>query len=550
MKSYCTALALLGLAVPALADSGKPSPWVLPYPSGYVTGTATQACIGKFSDDLIADGALLVGGNVFLLYAPDRFSAYSKVTGPFTSMAKVRLTGFPGAEGLLASSSAGLVLLHWDSTRQLAETLLPNSSAWANAVQLQSVPGEGGTDWICGLSSTHESVVYAIWDGAAITAAGTNAHELDTPALTLAAVHWNTDSMLDFAVDDGTGVRVHPLDVDTLLYSAGIGSTAPQLLRFQDGGAADNLVWLTKDPGGTNQILTVIHPSGSNGPWLEAPIDCGGAATVGRLTLADLDGNGLDDLVATLANDDLAQVLYHQVSGTMSFGLFSPMDLGDFDFWAPDLGQVYCGSTAVPVVAGGDIDGDGDADLLYAGQPGCANTAMVLFGKGVNEEAYILGTGQPPQVKAWCWEADWIDWGTPGMDDELAQLDLYPWEKPTTGKSAIATDIRVTIYARASATSGIEPQCLADTFWPATSTHITINLPPPVEGGEELPGYLVLQVSYVVRVGGVITTALPSWTGQFDRSRDIPPVFYGAGSTTTGGVNQPPPPPSQPPPSP
>jgi len=97
----------------------------LPYPSGVITGTnptATQACIGYFSDDAIPDAAVLCGGHIYLQYAPERWDSLTPTygtNGPFTSMTKVNLPPDPitsvPRDGILASSSAGIILVTWDS---------------------------------------------------------------------------------------------------------------------------------------------------------------------------------------------------------------------------------------------------------------------------------------------------------------------------------------------------------------------------------------------------------------------------------------------------
>jgi len=318
------------------------------------------------------------------------------------------------------------------------------------------------------------------------------------------------------------------------------------------------LVWLTDDPGLTGQILTVIHSS--NGA-LEDPIYAG-TTTVGELTIADIDGNGLNDLVATRADEHMAQVLYHQVNlnpddpNAMTFGLFSPVIKPEINAWAaPDLPDVYDSSMAVPAVAGGDIDGDGDDDLLFAGQPGCADRSLIWFGNGVDAESSgLLGT-QNQAVKAWLWDADYADWcwpEVPTSGPDMAHLTLDPRSKPEFGPASTANKIRVTVWGRASgtgATGALTPLRLVDTFWDTNLLEIVVDIPLPTLVGDQPPRYLVIQVGYVEMDGSEITKVLPSWTGEIDCVLGIPAV-PNDGPTTTGGVNQPPPPPSQPPPIP
>jgi hypothetical protein len=510
----------------------------LPYPSN-VTGNATQACIGQFSDDVIADGAILCGGDVFLLYAPERFSAYSKVSGPFTSMTKVSLSSCPGRDALLASSSTGLVLLQWNAgTRGFASTTVLTDSSWANASQLQSLDfADGSTTKICAVSSNGTKILHADWDGAAISNA--SSLTVSSTILSLAALNWSGTGgapNLDFAYDDGSKLIV--------VSSAGAGLftytnayAQPIVTRMPCPSATDNVIWVTQNPFGSGQALTVVHSSNGS---VEPPIFFG-SMTAASLTLADIDADGLQDLVITRSGDHYAQVLYRQTSGSMSYGLF---DKNGNQAPTLNLGNVYGSCTSAPAVAAGDLDGDGDEDVLFAGHAACGNEAFVWFANGVDEEFSDL-YHDSLHIKPWILDmAEFID----GWDDgSCAQLSFSLWSSPTNAPANAATDLRVTVWGRQSGDGSIEPQCLVDSFVPASNSWCSVNIPPSYVG--EAPQYLVVCFNYVERASGTVVHSYPSWVGQIDRQRP-PGSGPAAGGTTTGGVDRPPPPPSSPPPSP
>jgi hypothetical protein len=538
MKCILTLLACS--AIVPLCPAQRPAQ-VLPYPttgSNAVTGNATQACVGQFTDDVIADGAILCGGNVFLLYAPERFSAYSKVTGPFTSIAKVGVSA-TGRDGLLASTSSGLVLLKWDtSSRQLTSTTALSNTSWGGATQLQTVVF-GSTTKICAVSSTGATILFADWDGSQIVSSSVGSLDVSSTILSLAGLNWGgTDGTqhFDFAYDDGSKLRVVSSS-GTQLYSYTNAYAAPIVLRMPVASGTDNVIWVTQNPFGAGQCLTVAHSSNGS---IESPIYFG-TMVAAHLTLADIDADGLQDLVVTRSDDHYARVLYRQLSGSMSYGLTGGS--GGVSGMLYDLSSVdgSCSSNA-PAVAAGDLDGDGDEDVLFAGHVGCGNQAYVCFANGVDDECGDYFYSENKHIKAWVSSVTYTDW----TDGTSAQLQLTPWTTSIMTPVSAATDVHVTVWARATSDGAITPQSLADAFFASGDTAPTISI--PWSDGDP-PEYLVVCVNYVQRNGsGVVVHSYPSWVGQFDHKN--PPLPPSAGGETTGGVERPPPPPSSPPPTP
>jgi len=243
--------------------------------------------------------------------------------------------------------------------------------------------------------------------------------------------------------------------------------------------------------------------------------------------------------VITGVDGSWADVLYRQSSGSESYGYLN--HIGERQ--SIDLSRSFGSCSSAPVVAGGDLDGDGDEDLIFCGQVSCASSALVCFADGFDEEA--ANPLHPDRhTKPWLYAALFTDW--PASEDSDAQLTIYPWEMPSAGPASTATDLRVTVWARPDDPGPIVAQCLVDAFFSPSSTICTVDIPTPRM--DPLPRYLVLDFSYVRRnSSGEITRDLPAWIGEIDREN---PPGSGAGGEITGGIHRPPPPPSPVPPDP
>jgi hypothetical protein len=405
-------------------------------------------------------------------------------------------------------------------------------------------------------ASTGDTALYADWNGTAVSGMGSLG--LGHTALSLAGLNWDGDTALDFVFDDGTGLWKK---LGTGTPAARIGSVSnyaqPRVLRLPGpfGGGTDaefdRVIWLTQSDAGPGQMLKVVSsPMGTS----EQPI-YGGNITAAHLTLADFDADGSEDLLITRSDEHTAFVLFQQHAGSMSLGFFSELTHNALGW---DLGAVSGSSPGSPAVGAGDLDGDGDADVLYAGQPGSADVAQVCFANSIDEEEGVGSlVSTVKHVKPWLTYATYVDWmypHTPPEDDpDEAQLTLEQWTGVVDSAVISANYVRVTVWGRMDDTSDISPVCLQDWFEDCSSSHFTVPIPLPPNPEAGLPQYLVIQVSYVVCDGAPeadhVVQAFPAWTGQFDHTLGIghPPS---AGGGTTGGIDRPPPPPSGTPPSP
>jgi hypothetical protein len=544
----CTALAPLSRAFQIPLQPPRADP-VLPYPTSgpnAVSGTATQVCVGQFTDDVLPDGALLCGNTIYLMYAPERFSSFAAVSGTYTAMTKVGLSN--GKDGLIASTSSGLSLVQWTSSpRGLSASTITGSSGWDSATQIQVVTySTAPTTRICALASNGKTILFAGFDGTALTDAGSITPTTNT-IQALVGLNWghSTDDTLriDLAYDDGTGLQVvyptgaaAPAPPFDTLYSCSNACLHPQLLRLP-GSPSDGVIWITQNPSG-GEMLTVAR----NGAALEPAVYFGTAMTAASMALADMTGDHLQDLVITESNDHYAWVLTRQSSGSMSFGA---------SLQYLDLGTVYgtsCPNT--PVFAAGDLDGDGDEDLLLAGQPSCSNKAYVRFAGGIDDE----NVNPYANIKAWIsGRLHWTNWAS-----APASITFSLWQTPTSLSSLNDLYLHVTTWALDTA-GQITPMRLSDECVNFR------NLTPPynvyIDEPTTLPDNIAVCFNYVEGNGTTagITRSYPSWIGKIVCSTDGGgdggaddggDTGTDTGGTTTGGIDRPPPPRSSPVPTP
>jgi hypothetical protein len=335
-----------------------------------------------------------------------------------------------------------------------------------------------------------------------------------------------------------------------LLYSyANSYAGQPLLLRLPNATTTDYVVWASKNPFGTDEVVTVVRSSGgTNSPpndgSIELPMSLG-TVTAASLTLAAIDNDGAQDLVITHASDRYAHVLYRQTSGSSSFSYTSSH--GGQSNLLLDLSAVYgTGSCSTPPAVGaGDLNGDGDDDIIFAGQPTCGNQARICFADGINEEYHDV-LYPTTHARSWVRCIDFVaDWPSSDLlSSNDLQLTIDPWWMTTTGPSSVATNIRVTVWGQQTATGPIDPIALSDGLYDKSGYPFPVNVPPNYLGPK--PPYLVICFNYVYQdpISLAITHSYPSWIGQLDRS--LPPGCQGtdAGGEITGGIRRPPPPPS------
>jgi hypothetical protein len=337
---------------------------------------------------------------------------------------------------------------------------------------------------------------------------------------------------LDFAYDDGTGLHVISR-TGSALYSYPNTCGHPQLLR-QPGSSADGVIWMSNDPSDSlHEVITVARYGQT---WPEPPIYLG-TVVAGSMALADMNGDGYPDLVFTQSNDHYAWVLHGQASGSMSYGQLSGTGA---DYAQLDLGTVHGTGTSAPLVAVGDLDGDGDQDLLFAGQVGCPGAAYVSFNGSTDDEKAETNKN----AKAWMdGRIVWNDWSS-GISG-AGTLSFLPWSPGSGGPASTATNLHLTVWGGHTATGTIEPTPIYDNN--SLSIAHAGNVLTLTQPTTYTPDYLVVCFNYVRFENAQLKYSFPSWVGTVPRSMNDGGSDGGDsgtddGGSLTGGLERPPPP--------
>jgi len=513
-------LNLLSCAALPLSAQGVKT-YELPYDSAVVTGAATDAEIGRFDADVVPDAAFLQDGDLVFLGSPSRVHTFAKVVGPFGSLTRVAVASPAGHDGLLVTSATGVELVAWDvSANVLTTATVLEDASWALATELQTIERPGFETWICALAEGGKKILWASWTNEGLEQLGSLS--VDASLLALAGLYWDGDEKLDFACDDGSGLRVLS-DTGSEFGSLAVASTSPHLLRLPAQGQDDGLLWQTDYPGSppSQIIATLVRGAGDDPTVVQLLVLA--PYRLEAMTLARFDAGDDADVVLTLGgtNDSYARVYYR--TGPATFAEVG--STGEPNGVKLELGNVWNTGCAAPAVASGDLDGDGDEDLIYAGDPQCTGEAQVFFANGVDQER---AHWQNPvdHLKPWVYEAE--------IDEQTHLIAIKPWPKPTVAPANDATHIRVRVFREL-------PSGLAEQI-----NEVLVSLPAPqtlhlLVPDATFPEVLYFEFSYVRRDSGEDVRAFPAWIGIYQWI----PVVY-TGPDQTGGFIRPPQPPQSP----
>jgi hypothetical protein len=516
------AVLVASVPVPLNAQQEEIKTVDLPHPASYLSGAATEAQVGRFDANaggdanVVPDVAVLQGGDLCFATSPDRVYAFTKVAGPFTSLARVALASPAGRDGVLVTSGDGVELVAWDDTEQaFASTTVLEDANWESAEQLQAFAGTPTR--IYALSSSHETILCAEWDGEEL--AHPTSLAVSTPLLALAVLDWDGDPNPDFACDDGSGLRI--LDSSGTPYGTiALPGTAPRLLRLPVTGGSDGVLWLTDFPFPPyGQVVGSVVPGSLGAPTI-AQMQPLSPWNVQAMTLARFDADAEPDVVLSYQSSTGAAAKVYFGTGDATFAETSDSEPEGVEL---SLSAVWNTTGPAPAVAAGDLDGDGDDDLLYAGDATLSAEVRVVFANGVDQ----TNLDDNDHLKAWI-NGEALDTGT-------HLLTVYPWALPTSAPGNVATHIHVRVFR---AITGGKVVLINEAF----------AVPPVVFGSFHLsvpnatsPEDLYFEFSYVRRVSGQVVQAFPAWIGlyRWDEGPD-------SGGDGTGGFIRPPPPPTGP----
>lgn len=267
-----------------------------------------------------------------------------------------------------------------------ALALLPATAGAADTgvtVTTADMDGSGSTDIVALDAADHQvDLVWVSRDGGFSLLAQDFSDIGDMSALAVADV--NGDGKPDVIISDGSGtasgVRV--------LLNRGDGTLAPDVAYANDSAAGAGPVSVTVADVNGDGLPDIITANGSNGTvsvlindgdgTFAAPITYPAGSDPVAVAVADLNGDGHPDLmVADLAGDSV-QIL---------------LNAGDGTFAAP-LPQAVGSQPVALTVA--DVDGDGHLDILAVDQGDDSVAVLLGHGDGSFSTAAFYATGGNP----------------------------------------------------------------------------------------------------------------------------------------------------------
>lgn len=562
LRSSLVAAVAVALAPLAAAQSPYPGAVVmrtsvLQHPLGnYLSGQATAAVSGQFSDDAIPDVAVLMGGNVQFVYAPDRRNSWLTVGGGgFTSIA-TRPQGFSSSiDDVLATHSTGLRRLRWSTLTvggTLVEEAIAGTASFAGATRLQLVTEESGTLLVAALNAGHTSIVRARWNPSNGQWTSLNSISVAAGTTELVVLEWDGGEGLEYATASPSGLRLTDDDgVNAYVITANVLDNV--LRRVETPGDTDRVAW-ARMPTASDTILSVVRDGMDQDSTSVFP-----GAVVHDMTTMDLDGDGLTEL---LLISDILPVAFGLTRGVVAgneqtFNSFPStaamivdLDRANSQVYPAceecSSGQgVYGPNMTPPVWSVADFDGDGDDDLFVTGHVGQgeANRAMVMLGAPSNEEALFH---HATRTRAWLPQYDFVH-STAGVDFSFTH-PIRP--TLTSNPASAATHVRIVAWTQHENALELDRQAAAIVLCDLNEfplQEMALHVPGANSLGEG--GVIQLEISYLKYNGGTMVAAYPAYYETIPLWKfEVSPYAYHRednfvqeiGSSSSGSTERPP----------
>lgn len=324
------------------------------------TGPFGRAVAGQFTEDGIRDVVSLKGSTAVLVYGPAQHEAFHALAGEWQDLEVLARLGPDGQDVLATVGAAGLAL-HW-LPRAAGEFTCadPGGDSWSGTARLRRCDWNGdGWDDLVGLAADRRTVLVktAIGGGGAPPELADEAgFSVPWDVLEFEPCEFDGVPGLELAAVTEKGLRVYAHDGKQILHVRDwFPGDVMAVIRVKEQ-PQDRIAWMTRAPNGVDEWLTVVDAGGYEPPLNLGPI------LPRALVAVDWNGDGADDLAASVASSQQLAVFIQQPPGGTTFAL-GPGAFGALDL-APAPAAPALENQAWPAAA--DFDGDGDSDLLMA----------------------------------------------------------------------------------------------------------------------------------------------------------------------------------------
>ncbi|MEM8711034.1 MAG: hypothetical protein AAGG01_08785 [Planctomycetota bacterium] len=360
---HVTALGLSLCAHPALGQQLSPAdvyPVEMEVP--FTLEEARRVIGGEFNDDAVLDFALLQGQTVTIAFNPGYVECTATLIGLYRDIERYSRTGHAEGADLLLVSTDGLERGRWnnssnqfDKSPAIDAALYPGlASSWEGATMLRvgELNGDIQPDLV-GVGSDLRTILIAIGSGDdLVPATGTVTVTARGDVLDLMIFDNDGDGPGELLVVSTWGLEVFDTDM-TELFSFEEAAPWGHVERIRDAGVqADRMAWLRPRPDGTRRLSILDGQPFATSQVLD--VTNLGAS---NLTAGFFDDNASADLALTDSNGAAVRILKQRTGGAYSLQASDVRTVVIEGLAAMDL--------ETPT-AFGDIDGDGDQDIIAA----------------------------------------------------------------------------------------------------------------------------------------------------------------------------------------